>query len=146
MIVSSLPMRRRLSLIKLIFTSILSREKQVRSREIKESREKNWRIGTMTISGLINWKEDEEWRQEIWKSRVRIEEAVTSLLSLDRVVRAFPFFFFFFFFFRTNVKKFKRRILTSDVIFEWSLPANRNSGKRWNLIAEASRCSRNLRR
>lgn len=47
MIVSSLPMRRRLSLIKLIFTSILSRE-------IEESREKNWR--TMTISGLTGKK------------------------------------------------------------------------------------------
>lgn len=48
-------MRRRLSLIKLIFTSILSREKhEVRSREIEESREKNWR--TMTISGLTGKK------------------------------------------------------------------------------------------
>lgn len=51
------------------------------------------------------------------EKQVRIEEPLPPFCRwTEWLDRAFPLFFFFFF--RTNIKKFKWRILTSDVIFD----------------------------
>lgn len=84
---------------------------------MKEFRENNWRIGMVTRSGLINLKEGEEYGGREYGKTSENRRTVTSLLSLDRVVGP-RVSFIFFFFFRTNIKKFKWRILTSDVIFD----------------------------
>lgn len=83
---------------------------------MKKFRENNWRIGMVTRSGLINLKEGEEYGGKEYGKASENRRTVTSLLSLDRVVG--PRVSFIFFFFRTNIKKFKWRILTSDVIFD----------------------------